>query len=81
MFRQLAVVKNNAQIVSGLWKVKAVHLDKSVKEFEIDSLQDFNALPFPWLRHFAGEIYYTIDVNVENPDAITVLDAGSLVLV
>lgn len=76
MFSPLASVKNNAQIVSGLWKVKAVHLDKSVKEFEIDSLQDFNTLPIPWLRHFAGEIYYTTNVNVENPEAITILDAG-----
>ena len=76
MFHSLTVVKNDAQIVNGPWKVKAVHRDKSGKEFEMDRLQDFNTLPFPWLRHFAGEIYYTTDVNVENPDAITVLDAG-----
>lgn len=76
VYRPLAEESENPIVVSGLWDVKAVHVDKSIKEFQVDSLTDFNTLPFPWFRHFAGEIYYSIDVDVENPGEIHVLDAG-----
>lgn len=76
MFKPLAAEKENAQVVGGLWNVRAVHRDKSERSFELDRLQDFNTLPFPWLRHFAGEIYYTTDIIVENPDSISVFDTG-----
>ena len=65
-----------ATAVNGLWKVKATHWDGSVKEFEMEHLQDFNTLPFPWFRNFAGTVEYTIDLNVENPDAYSVLNVG-----
>lgn len=76
IFKPLAVEKENAQVIGTIWNVRAVHWDKSEKKFELDRLQDFNTLPFPWLRHFAGEIYYTTEVVIENLENITVLDAG-----
>lgn len=76
MYKSLAKEPENAKTVNGIWKVKASHRDKSEKEFELDRLQDFNSLPFPWFRHFAGEIFYTTDVDVTDPKAVTVLDLG-----
>lgn len=63
--------------VNGLWKVKAVHRDGTEKAFEMEHLADFNTLPFPWFRNFAGTIDYTIEVNVENPEAYSVINTGT----
>ena len=76
IYKTLAVESTDPVIVSGVWGVKAVHANKSMQEFQIDKLTDFNSLPFPWFRHFAGEIFYSIDVDIQNPETINVLDAG-----
>ena len=62
--------------IAGIWKVKASHYDGSVKEFEMERLQDFNSLPFPWFRSFAGMVSYTIEWNVDAPERYSVLNAG-----
>lgn len=63
--------------LDGRWHVKATHhVEKSVREFEIDRLADFHALPFPWLNSFAGVIEYTKSVRIDDPAAVRLLDAG-----
>lgn len=61
----------------GVWHVKAVHhVDKSVREFDIDRLVDFHTLPFPWLNSFAGTLEYSQTVHIDDPAAVGLLDAG-----
>lgn len=63
--------------LDGKWNVKTTHhADKTVDEFEMLTLVDFNTLPFAKFKHFAGTIEYTQEINVENPSAICLLDAG-----
>lgn len=63
--------------LDGLWHVKAAHhVDKTVREFDIDRLTDFHTLPFPWLNSFAGTLDYTQTVHIDDPAAVGTLDAG-----
>jgi len=64
-------------VLDGKWKVKATHhIEKTVKEFEILDLVDFNTLPFASLKNFAGTIEYSREIDVENPSNMHILDAG-----
>ena len=65
------------RVLDGRWHVKAAHhVDKTVREFDIDRLTDFHELPFPWLNSFAGTLEYTQTVRVDDPSAVRLLDAG-----
>ena len=44
----------------------------------MDTLTDFNSLPFPWLKTFAGELSYTLNKEFANPDSYSVIDLGSV---
>lgn len=68
----------NAVELTGKWKVEANHFDGSRKEFYMDTLTDFNSLPFPWLKTFAGELSYTLNKEFANPDSYSVIDLGSV---
>jgi len=62
--------------VKNVWNVKATHVDKSSNSFQMERLADFNEMPFPWLRTFAGTLEYTTTINFENPEKYHTLDAG-----
>ena len=62
--------------VNGMWALTANHIDKTTQTFQIDSLVDLNTLPMPWLRHFAGVLEYTTEIDVDDPSAFRILDAG-----
>lgn len=64
--------------VNGVWDVRAEHFNGSVKEFRMERLQDFNSLPFPWLRSFAGTVSYTTVFAPESPESISVIDLGKV---
>ena len=65
------------RVLDGRWHVKAAHhVDKTVREFDIDRLTDFHELPFPWLNSFAGTLEYTQTVRVDDSSAVRLLDAG-----
>lgn len=76
LYQTLPERPDTVQVLDGIWSVKAIHFDGTEKEFSMERLQDFNTLPFPWLRNFAGTIYYTVNLDVKNPDDYTVLNAG-----
>ena len=64
--------------LDGLWNVTMTHAVTGEKStLTLDSLVDFNTLPMPGLRHFAGVIDYTIAVNIDDPQQMTRLDAGN----
>lgn len=64
--------------LDGLWNVTMTHAVTGEKStLTLDSLVDFNTLPMPELRHFAGVIDYTIAVNIDDPQQMTRLDAGN----
>ena len=64
--------------LDGLWNVTMTHAVTGEKStLSLDSLVDFNTLPMPGLRHFAGVIDYTIAVNIDDPQQMTRLDAGN----
>ena len=74
-----AAVLRNARpmTVDGIWDVKATHhVTGEVKEFRLTELADLHALPFPWLRDFAGTFEYSLTVDVDDPKAYHTLDAG-----
>jgi len=70
------IVADSIKPIEGLWTLKTTHIDKTVRSVEIDRLVDLNTLPFPWLRHFAGVLEYTTEVNVDDPTQCRILDAG-----
>ncbi len=76
MYRPMKERPAGTTPVAGTWKVKAVHVDGSVQELDMESLEDFNSMPLPWFRNFAGTIEYTQKIEVDNPAAYTVLDIG-----
>ena len=78
MYSPMPCRPENAFTLSGPWDVKAEHVDGSSREFSMDRLVDFNTLPFPWLRTFAGTVSYTKTVDVTDPEAFSVLDAGKV---
>lgn len=66
------------QTISGVWNVMLTHAVTGKQDtLQLDSLVDFNTLPIPALRHFAGRIDYTTTINVEDPAQITKLNAGT----
>ena len=65
-----------ATAINGTWKVKAIHYDGTEKQFDMECLADFSTLPFPWFRNFAGTIYYTVNLDVENPEIYRVINLG-----
>lgn len=76
VYKALPLEPEKTQRIGNIWKVQANHVDKSIKEFEIDSLADFNKTPFVWARHFAGTLSYTTTFKVENPNAFHVINTG-----
>ena len=76
LYQPLRECPDTVRVLDAMWSVKAVHFDGTEKTFSMEHVQDFNTLPFPWFRNFAGTIYYTANLNVENPEYYTVLNAG-----
>lgn len=77
-YEELPERPGDACTLSGIWNVRAEHFDGSVKEFRMESLTDFNSLPFPWLRTFAGTVYYTLETGISGADTFSVIDLGSV---
>ena len=75
-YQELPAETANAKTIRGNWQVQAKHVDGSVKEFQVDSLADFNTMPFVWPKHFAGTLSYTTTFEVENPSDWDVINTG-----
>lgn len=65
-------------VVEGKWDLTFTHhVDKTVWRCTLDRLVDLNTLPLAEMKHFAGTIDYTTTVTVDNPQEVSVLDAGT----
>lgn len=78
LYSSLPNCSEHAVELLGRWRVEANHFDGSKREFYMDTLTDFNSLPFPWLKTFAGNISYTLDKEIVNPEMFSVIDLGSV---
>lgn len=65
--------------LDGSWEVDFLHhITKQKMHFFFSKLENLCELPILELSCFAGEIDYSQTVNVELPEALSVLDAGSV---
>lgn len=66
------------QTISSVWDVTMTHALTGHRDtIQLDTLVDFNILPLPALRHFTGTIDYATSIDIADPAAITILDAGT----
>ena len=66
------------QTISSVWDVTMTHALTGHRDtIQLDTLVDFNTLPLPALRHFTGTIDYSTSIDIADPTAITILDAGT----
>lgn len=72
------VKASGSQVVraDGEWEVTAKHYNGETRTFRTCRPDPVKAMEDPWMKSFAGELYYKTVVKVENPSDITVLDAG-----
>lgn len=75
-YQALPLEPDSTRLIGEVWNVQANHVDGSTQTFEIDSLVDFNTLPFVWMKYFAGTLSYTTTFQVDDPNAFRVINTG-----
>lgn len=77
-FKEIPAESRPGRSLDGKWELTFTHhVNKTVKRYTLDRLVDLNTLPLPEMKHFAGTIDYRTTITIDNPQEISVLDAGT----